>query len=115
MERQPGALEGPQAPMWSQRALCRLVPEAEDSAMEQTLAQLSQTLDHPVEVLEVQVEALGVPVEVLEALAEVSEVLAEVVVDAQLPMNNNAPQLMNSNAPLSTSNNAGNGFSQKEY
>ena len=90
--------------------------------MEQTLARLSQTLDHPVEVLEVQVEALEVPVEalevpveVLEALAEVSEVLAEVVVDAQLPMNNNAPQLMNSNALLSTSNNAGNGFSQKEY
>ena len=112
MELHPGALEGPQVPMWSQRALCRLVPGAEDSAMEQTLARLSQTLDHPVEV---QAEALEVPVEVLEALAEVSEVLAEVVVDAQLPMSNNAPQLMNSNALLSTSNNAGNGLSQKEY
>ena len=103
----PGALEGPQAPMWSQRALCRLVQEAEDSAMEQTLAQLSQTLEAqaevlevPVEVLEVLVGVLEVPVEVSEVPVEVLEVLAEVVVAAQLPMNNNAPQLMSSNAPL---------------
>ena len=62
----------------------------EDSATEQTLALPSQTLDHPVEVLEAQAEVLEVPVEVL-------EVPAKVVADAQLPMNNNALQLMNSN------------------
>ena len=100
MEPQPGALEGPQAPMWSQQALCRSVPEAEDSAMEQTLARPSQTLEAPVEVLEVPVEALEVLAVVLEAQVEVLEVLVEVVVTAQLPMRNNAPQLMNNSALL---------------
>ena len=93
MELRPGALEGPLAPMWSQQALCRSVPEAEDSAMEQTLARPSQTL-------EAQVEALEVLAAVLEAPVEVLEVQVEVVVAAQLPMRNNAPQLMNSNALL---------------
>ena len=100
MEPQPGALEGPPAHMWSQRALCRSVPEAEDSAMEQTLARPSQTLEAPVEVLEVPVEALEVLAVVLEAQVEVLEVLVEVVVTAQLPMRNNAPQLMNNSALL---------------
>ena len=100
MELQLGALEGPLAHMWSQRALCRSVPEAEDSAMEQTLARPSQTLEAPVEVLEVPVEALEVLAVVLEAQVEVLEVLVEVVVTAQLPMRNNAPQLMNNSALL---------------
>ena len=100
MELQLGALEGPQAPTWNLRALCRSVPEAEDSAMEQTLARLSQTLEAQVEVLEVPVEALEVLAVVLEALVEALEVLVEVVVAAQLPMRNNAPQLMNSSALL---------------
>ena len=100
MELQPGALEGPLAHMWSQRALCRSVPEAEDSVMEQTLARPSQTLEAPVEVLECLVEALEVLAVVLEALVEDLEVQAEVVVAAQHPMRNNAPQLMNSNALL---------------
>ena len=105
MEPQLEALEGPLAPMWSQQALCRSVPEAEDSAMEQTLAQPSQTLEAPVEVLEGLVEALELlavvleaPVEVLEVPVEVLEVL--MVVTAQLPMRNNAPQLMNNSALL---------------
>ena len=82
-----GASEGPLTPMWSPQGLSRLVPAAEDSAMEQTLAQHSQTLDHPVEVLEV-------PAEVSEDPAEEEEV------DAQLPMNNNALLLTSSSAQL---------------
>ena len=82
-----GASEGPLTPMWSPQGLSRLVLAAEDSAMEQTLAQHSQTLDHPVEVLEV-------PAEVSEDPAEEEEV------DAQLPMNSNAPLLTSSSAQL---------------
>ena len=100
MELQLGALEGPLAPTWSQRALCRSVPEAEDSAMEQTLAQPSQTLEVQAEVLEVPAGASEVLAVVLEAPVEDLEVLVEEVVAAQLPMRNNAPQLMNSNALL---------------
>ena len=78
---------GPLTPMWSLRGLSRLVRAAEDSAMEQTLARHSQTLDHPAEGLglEAPVEVLDHPAEVLEAPAEVE------AVDAQLPMNSNAP------------------------
>ena len=90
-----GASEGPLTPMWSRQGLSRLVLAAEDSAMEQTLAQHSQTLDHPVEVSDHPVEVLDHPVEVLEAPAEEEE-----VVDAQLPMNSNAPLLTSSSAQL---------------
>ena len=79
------ALVGPLTPMWSLRGLSRLVRAAEDSAMEQTLARHSQTLDHPAEALEAPAEVLDHPVEVSEAPAEVE------AVDAQLPMNSNAP------------------------
>ena len=80
-----GALVGPLTPMWSLRGLSRLVRAAEDSAMEQTLARHSQTLDHSAEGLEAPVEVLDHPAEVSEAPAEVE------AVDAQLPMNSNAP------------------------
>ena len=89
-----GASEGPLTPMWSPQGLSRLVLAAEDSAMEQTLAQHSQTLDHPAEVLDHPVEVSEVPAEVSEAPAEEEEV------DAQLPMNNNAPLLTSSSAQL---------------
>ena len=75
----------PLTPMWSLRGLYRLVRAAEDSAMEQTLARHSQTLDHPAEGLEAPVVVLDHPAEVSEAPAEVE------AVDAQLPMNSNAP------------------------
>ena len=75
----------PLTPMWSLRGLYRLVRAAEDSAMEHTLARHSQTLDHPAEGLEAPVEVLDHPTEVSEAPAEVE------AVDAQLPMNSNAP------------------------
>jgi len=87
-----GASEVPLTPMWSPQGLSRLVLAAEDSAMEQTLVQHSQTLDHPAEVLAHPAEVLDHPVEVSEAPAE--------EVDAQLPMNNNAPLLMSSSAQL---------------
>ena len=92
---------GPLTPMWSLQGLSRLVRAAEDSAMEQTLARHSQTLDHPAEALEALVEVLEAPAEVLDHPVEISEAPAEVeAVDAQPPMNSNAPQLMSSNAPL---------------
>ena len=96
----PEALEGLQIPTWSPLALFRLVPAAEDSAMEQTLDQLSQTLDHLAEVLDHPVEALEDPVEVLEAPVEALEAPAAVVGVAPLPMNNNAPLLTNSSVQL---------------